>query len=347
MLTSLRAISDHQLLASVDTIAVQDRKLTLKLLVHLNEIERRKLYLKRGYSSMFDYCRSRLRLSEGSAMRRIKTARCLARFPQLYRLLESGEINLMSVALVSRVLKSENADSVISRIRGKSKRAVEEIVAEFEPRTLIPPDRVRPVMIPTVPPALLQITATGGGKKSSNEETLVQQGVCGMSDQERGAAVKLERRSVIQFTAREAFMSKVEQARTLLSHQMPGATFEQLFELALDELIARRDPAARQKRREQRPAATTATRVQNGKRYVPAAVRDQVFVRDGFRCSFVGPNGNRCTANVCLQVDHVKPVARGGASTVDNLRILCAEHNRFEAETLMGLVVPHGRAAPQ
>jgi 5-methylcytosine-specific restriction endonuclease McrA len=68
-----------------------------------------------------------------------------------------------------------------------------------------------------------------------------------------------------------------------------------------------------------------------------------VFVRDGFRCSYVGPDGRRCTATVALQVDHVLPIARGGASTRDNLRILCAEHNRLEAERMMGSYAPPPR----
>jgi 5-methylcytosine-specific restriction endonuclease McrA len=341
MFSSVRSISDHQLLANTDNIVVQDRKLTLKLLVHLHEIERRKLYLTLGYSSMFDYCRSRLCLSEGAAVRRIKTSRCLARFPQLYRLIATGEVNLMSVALVSRVMKPENADSVIARIRGKSKREVEAMVAEYEPRTLIPPDRVTPVMVP-VARAISAFTATGGGENSSGVECSgddAQDTIGSRGERSTAAldtAAKLERRNVVQFTAREEFMAKVERARVLLSHQIPGATFEQLFEVALDELIDRRDPDARQKRRQQHPSVGGTSSVKNGKRYVPAAVRDDVFVRDGFRCTFVGPDGRRCTASVCLQVDHVNPVARGGASTRDNLRILCAAHNRLEADRLMG-----------
>jgi 5-methylcytosine-specific restriction endonuclease McrA len=37
-----------------------------------------------------------------------------------------------------------------------------------------------------------------------------------------------------------------------------------------------------------------------------------------------------------LQVDHVTPVARKGAAAIDNLRLLCAEHNRLEWEKLAG-----------
>jgi 5-methylcytosine-specific restriction endonuclease McrA len=67
-----------------------------------------------------------------------------------------------------------------------------------------------------------------------------------------------------------------------------------------------------------------------------------VFARDGFRCTYVAADGRRCSATVALQVDHIRPIARGGASTVDNLRILCAQHNRLEGERLMGHSGPPG-----
>lgn len=325
MFDSLRAVTDDRLLADTTRLAAQDRQLTLQLLAHLHEIERRKLYLKRGYSSMFDYCRTHLLLSEGSAMRRIRTARCLARYPELHPLLESGAVNPMSVALISRVLRPGNARVLIERIQGKSKREVEAIVAEYEPRSLIPRDSVRPIAV-----VAATTTATGGGGNPGGD-TLEHECQAGALQN----PPVLETHHIVQFTARSAFMAKVERARSLVSHQLPGATFEQLFEFALDELIARRDPVERQSRRERRAVVRTGP-VPTGKRHVPAAVRDQIFVRDGFRCAFVGSDGRRCTSTVALQVDHVRPVARGGAGTKDNLRILCAQHNRLEAERIMG-----------
>lgn len=325
MLEDLRSLPDHQLLTETDTIAAHDRQVTLRLLVRLREIERRKLYLKQGYSSMFIYCTSRLRMSESVAVRRLRTARCLVRFPQLGQLLESGETSACAVSSIAKYLSSENVDVLTERLRGKSRREVERIVAELEPRTMLPLDRVRTLVLPVTETAR-NFTATGGGKESATLE----------GDHERESRVF----ATIQFTAREEFMAKVERARALVWHQFPNPTFEQLFELGLDALIALRDPAERQKRREKRASFAGKALAKSGKRYVSAAVRDQVFARDGFRCSYVGPDGRRCTATVALQVDHVVPVARGGASRADNLRILCAEHNRFEAERLMGVRDP-------
>jgi 5-methylcytosine-specific restriction endonuclease McrA len=331
MFNSLRSVSDQHLLSAADTIAVQDRKLTLKLLAHLHEIERRKLYSKLGYSSMFDYCTTRLHFSEPAAARRLRTARCLARFPQLGALLEAGEVNLSTVSMVAKLMTPATVDIILSRIRGKSRREVERLIAEYEPRMALPVDRVRAVVVPVG--ASRGFTVAGDSEKAPT---------CDAVPPPATPEHDLERRSVIQFTAREEFMAKVERVRTLVWHQLPGASFEKLFELALDELIARRDPAARQKRREQRRPIVLPSSAEGSKRYVRAAVRDHVFARDGFRCTYVAADGRRCSATVALQVDHIRPIARGGASTTDNLRILCAQHNRLEGERLMGRSVPPG-----
>jgi hypothetical protein len=93
MFGSLRSVSPAQILSNTETIVAQDRKLTLRLLEHLHEIDRQELYLECGFASTFDYCTKHLLLPEPSAARRIRTARCVARYPQLYALLESGELN--------------------------------------------------------------------------------------------------------------------------------------------------------------------------------------------------------------------------------------------------------------
>jgi 5-methylcytosine-specific restriction endonuclease McrA len=168
-----------------------------------------------------------------------------------------------------------------------------------------------------------------------------------------GGVARFERRALIQFSASEAFMAKVERVRSLAWHRLPAnASLEQVFELALDCLIAHEDPAKRRERRQERersiPArdpGTATTAVSHAHtpqvsaqqtRHIPAPVRDEVFVRDKGRCTYTGSNGQRCASTNALQIDHITPVARGGPSTPHNLRLLCAYHNRLEAERLMG-----------
>ena len=85
MFESLRSLSDHEIISRTETLVARARRLTLTVLLHLMEIERRKLFLKAGYGSMFVYCTAGLGYSASAAKRRICTARCIARFPVVVR----------------------------------------------------------------------------------------------------------------------------------------------------------------------------------------------------------------------------------------------------------------------
>jgi hypothetical protein len=60
---------------------------------------------------------------------------------------------------------------------------------------------------------------------------------------------------------------------------------------------------------------------------IPRAVRLAVFRRDGGRCV-------ECGSRFDIQYDHVIPVVLGGASTAENLQILCAPCNRAKGAAL-------------
>ncbi len=60
---------------------------------------------------------------------------------------------------------------------------------------------------------------------------------------------------------------------------------------------------------------------------IPEELRRQVFRRDRGRCV-------ACGSDELLQFDHVIPVALGGASTADNLQLLCAPCNREKGVAL-------------
>jgi 5-methylcytosine-specific restriction endonuclease McrA len=60
---------------------------------------------------------------------------------------------------------------------------------------------------------------------------------------------------------------------------------------------------------------------------IPSEIRRAVFERDGGRCV-------ECNSNFDLQYDHVLPVALGGATTVENLQLLCADCNRRKSDSL-------------
>jgi HNH endonuclease len=60
---------------------------------------------------------------------------------------------------------------------------------------------------------------------------------------------------------------------------------------------------------------------------ITTELRRTVFERDGGRCV-------ECGSNFDLQYDHLLPVALGGATTVENLQLLCADCNRRKSDSL-------------
>jgi 5-methylcytosine-specific restriction endonuclease McrA len=61
-----------------------------------------------------------------------------------------------------------------------------------------------------------------------------------------------------------------------------------------------------------------------------------VWERDGGQCTYVSPEGRRCTERQFLEFDHIEPVARGGQASVENTRLRCRSHNQYEAERVFG-----------
>jgi 5-methylcytosine-specific restriction endonuclease McrA len=111
-----------------------------------------------------------------------------------------------------------------------------------------------------------------------------------------------------------------------------------ILDLALDALLEKLDKAEF--------AATSKPRAQKsvpkpGKRHIPRWVKRAVRERDGGQCTYVSADGRRCTKRTHLEYDHVVEFARGGESTVENLRLRCRGHNQLTAEQTYGAGFMH------
>ncbi len=71
-----------------------------ELLVHLGEIDERKLYLDRAFSSMFAFCVGELGFSEDAAYNRIGVARAARRLPVILEAVRSGQVHLTGLRLL-------------------------------------------------------------------------------------------------------------------------------------------------------------------------------------------------------------------------------------------------------
>jgi len=123
----------------------------------------------------------------------------------------------------------------------------------------------------------------------------------------------------VQFTAGASLRDKIERARELLSHALPSGDLGELFERALDELIARETKRRLGANKPRRRRALSP-----GSRHVPVDVARQIWERDGGQCTYVDEQGRRCSARRFLTIEHRHPHALGGPPTVDNTCLLCS-----------------------
>jgi hypothetical protein len=303
---SLSGLSDRELLSRVKDLVSRERAVTLEILVHLIEVERRRLHLGLGYASMFDYCTQHLGYSSSSAARRIHTARCVRDYPEIYGLLEKNEVSLSTVSLVASSLTRENRDDILRRIRNKSQKDVEAIMADYRPAVSFR-DRARPVRVAVPEPsravageslmggALSAPPSDGGGNLEAFAEAPGIEGSgtptqrTSESDSSRsgsektpnsmGGPVPVERKYHVQFLASERFMTKLERVKALLSNKGGSLSYERVLEAALDEFLKDHDPGEREQRREERREKAEA-RTKSGERAAQRIVRSRAACRN-------------------------------------------------------------------
>jgi len=157
----------------------------------------------------------------------------------------------------------------------------------------------------------------------------------------------------IQFTASAATVAKLRQAQDLLRHQIPdgdlGEVIDRALTALLNQLVQRKAGAVLQPRESadrsrangepdgvRRQGDGRPARAPPPSRHIPAQVRRAVWARDGGRCAFVAPDGRRCGETAFLEFHHVRPYARGGPATVENIELRCRAHNGYEAKLARG-----------
>jgi 5-methylcytosine-specific restriction endonuclease McrA len=309
-------LSDRDLLAAVLRAATTERHATVELLRLLVELDERRLYLGEGCSSLFTYCTQVLHLSEHAAYHRIEAARAARRFPVVLDLLGEGALTMTTVALLRPHLTDENCDRLLEAARHKAKRDVEAQIACLAPK----PDAsavVRRLPASARPAELLGVPAE---PSVSAPEPL-----------RARIAPLAEDRYLLRVTISADTQRKLRQAQNLLRHTIPSGDHAAILDRALTLLVDQLERAKFARARQPRATRTSQT----NRRHIPAAVRREVWARDGGRCAFEGPHG-RCRETAQLEFHHVVPFAEGGPTDTSNLALRCRAHNAFESEQHFG-----------
>ncbi len=350
---SLSHLSDPVLLRDLAALVSQDCVTTASILAHLAEVDARRLYRPAAYPSMFAWCVGELGLSEDAAFRRIRAARTAREFPVIFPMLAAGRLNLSAVLMLTPYLTPESAGDLLAAAVGKTKNALERLLAERYPRPDVPtlvraltadqhaPGHVEDLSSElALAPVHENVNQHAPGHVEDLSSQLAPGPVDALALAPVGAPVPHAKlsplspgRFALQLTLAQETHDKLRHAQALLGHAVPSGDLAQVLDRALDALIAtleqrRFAPSARSR-------SVPRRRAENS-RYVPAAIRRMVWQRDGGQCTFVGDMGHRCEARTRLEFDHLDPFARGGQGTPDRLRLRCRAHNQLEAERTYG-----------
>jgi hypothetical protein len=176
---NLKSLSDDELLRRLSRLTRDSRRVEADLIAHIAEVDERRLYAREAAPSMFAYCTEVLHLSEFEAYLRIAVARASREHPMLLAMLAEGRLHLSGIAKLAPHLTPENREALLKRAVHRSKREIEELVAEVAPcpdaatvvRKLPAPRRPGAVAggPATAPmPALDGLTPSGGSAAGPN-----------------------------------------------------------------------------------------------------------------------------------------------------------------------------------
>ncbi len=273
----------------------EERRLTGLVIENLQKIQDSKLYLKMGYSSLFEYAVKALGYSESCAYRRTSAVKMARVMPEIKQKLNSGELNLTNLSMAQGFFAKVNADlarqkEILEKIENCSKRETEKIlVREFGTKALAPKREVV--------------------QTASGDEALLH--------------VRLKHET----------LKKLDRLKSLRAHKNPRMSYADLIDDMCEYMLKKLDPMkgdAKSRTAIARPKLNKPGHPHASPRYISPQLKRRIWQRDQGRCTYRDPKTDRrCESHHLLQIDHVLPVCRGGQASEQNLRLLCHAHHRL------------------
>jgi hypothetical protein len=310
--------------------------------------------------SAYEYLVREHHLAEGTAWRRVNAMKLVRRFPVLEAALEDGRLNPTQLGILGPVLTAENLDEILRAATHLTKRQTEELAVSIVPKK-VPAAGLRKLPASRAASSAGELRATspvmglttdnaGPSAEAPSPEvrltTIAEAAPSAVEGPVAAAPVAAARitpvaRAEWQWRIRmdEARMAKLDKLKGMLAHVVPDGDLDRIFDRMLENSLAvagkRRgfvEPASPRKPAPSKPP-TPGERAP-----VPRSVRREVLKRDGYRCTWVHPDGSRCEVTARLEMDHLQPARKTGSSILADLTTRCRRHNQLRA------ILRYGRA---
>jgi hypothetical protein len=247
MTLNLATINDENLILNLKSLVKDEKALTHRVLEYLREVENRKLFLARGFSSLYAFCIEALGYTEQESMIRIQAMRLIKTMPAVEAMVRSGEISMSVAAQLQTSFRKENRRRVekgqpvlsfeektqtLMLVEKTSVRESQRKLAAVFPETQLKPDRVAPVS---------------------------------------ESQVRLE------FVASKELADKLEKLKGLLAHKNFEGNMGKLIDLMADMALERLTPKSPGIESRKSPFAQTVTSISTG--YIPVQTKRSVWHR--------------------------------------------------------------------
>ncbi len=332
---NLNLISDDELHSQTLTASNNEKVATLALLEHLAEVNSRRLFAIRGYSSLWEYCHKALSYSEAQASDRVNAVKLMIKVPEIKKDLEKGNLSLTTAAKLGSHVIREKCEINVTRellqnVVGKSSRAVEMVLAA-ESTAAARPDKIKMISKQTTR-ITLDVDQTFLDLVTRTKE------ICGHP----GSSVQ----DVLKSALRD-FVKRREVKSDPITEEIPHrsankdskrtSSLPRMSELSATKLPPLIKGNTQSSLRAPACKNESASKLQS--RYIPALIKTKIRFRSGDQCEYVDPiTRRRCECRTKLQFDHTIPFAKNGPSAFENLRQYCPAHNQLAAIQIFGKV---------
>ena len=327
-MSSVLALSDR-IHGQALEVSAHYKRAEAELIEILQQVEKHRVFIRRGHSSLFSYVTKELGLSESTAYSLITVARKARQVPELKAEIRSGRMTLSNARRVASVLTAENKKDWIQAACELSSRQLEKEIVKVCPQeaireraTYTSKDRVK-----------LELGL-------SEREMLKLRRVQDLLSQSKKRPVSLEE-TIAALTSE--FLTRHDPVEKAKRHQVKkgpenGRDRKQVFP---KRLVTRREEMDTGQKVSGLPATPVAAPIVTQRRPVPsqhkttsresipAAILHQVNLRDQRKCMHILADGTHCNQSRWIEVHHKIAVSQGGPNTFENLITLCSTHHKF------------------
>ena len=292
------------------------RKTEFELIELLQDVDHHRVYLQKGYSSLFQYVVQALGLSESVAYNLIAVSRKAGEVPGLKLAVQSGSITLSNARKITPLITNANQSEWLEKASTLSQRQLEKEIVKTHPRSATP-EKVK-----YVTESRVQISLG-----LSEKEILKLRKAQDLLSQSSRRSVSLEE---VLMELTDEYLQRhdpIEKAKRSLARKGADYPPNSIKPVAIQVPESQASPRQQSLRKTKAMIADHKIIYKNLRQFIPANILHQVNLRDQLRCTHLNPHEIRCTQSRFIEIHHKIPVSEGGKNTLGNLITLCSSHH--------------------